>query len=630
MIRTDDVMNEKREVYRNYVKSVVKPDRRIKIVEHNKRARSGNEIAIEINDILNKYDISLKVFVYFIEHPEIKEFNTHCPVCGNKIDLIERFKTTCSKDCSYKNPEMKERRKRTCLEKYGVEYTGQSEIIKQHIKESNIKKYGVEYSWQAESVKNKIKKKMVERYGVTSPLKSEKIKEKVKNTLMEKHGVTHQMYIQEVKDKIKATNLEKYGVENPFQSETFKEKIKATNLEKYGVQYPSQSEEIRRKRVETYIKHYGVDHPFKNKEINKKHRDIYVANYRRSHYENFKKSSEISNLEILTPYEEHLTAELIKYKCKKCNCIFEGIYSAAIDSKQKVYCSDCAKRALSVEEANIYNFVCDLVGNDNVLRNVRDVLDGGRELDIYIPSKNLAIEYNGIYWHSTEFKDKTYHIKKTLECKERGIRLIHIFENDWLKKGEIVKSIISSALGIYKEKIYARKCEVKLLKNKDCISFLNENHIQGHYNSTINYGLFYNDEMVSCIGLGSSRYKLDEYELIRFCNKLNTRVIGSLSKLIRHSGIKKLISYVNLSYFDGSGYEKVGFKLIRKNRPGYFYVENNGSFKSLSRNQCQKHKLNELLGDMFDPELTETENMISNGYLKIYDCGNLKYKLDLE
>lgn len=234
MVKVEDIMNGKREIYESYIGDMLSYGRYLRVSKHQKRIENGNKIAIEIDDILNKYNISLNVFNYFLKHPEIKEYNDFCPVCGNKIDLIQRFKTTCSRKCSYKNPEMKERRKKTCLERYGVEYTGQSEIVKQHIKESNFKKYGVECSWKAESVKKKIKETMIERHGVTSALKSEKFKEKVKDTLMKKHGVTHQMHLQEIKDKIKETCLEKYGVENPFQSEKFKEKIKKTKSENYN------------------------------------------------------------------------------------------------------------------------------------------------------------------------------------------------------------------------------------------------------------------------------------------------------------------------------------------------------------------------------------------------------------
>ena len=150
-----------------------------------------------------------------------------------------------------------------------------------------------------------------------------------------------------------------------------------------------------------------------------------------------------------------------------------------------------------------------------------------------------------------------------------------------------------------------------------------DNHIQGYIPSKTKLGLIYNNELVSCIGIGKSRFNSNETEVIRFCNKLNTKVIGGLSKLLKHSGYNELISYVDLRYFDGSGYEKSGFELLGKSRPSYIYT--NGT-EILSRYQCQKHKLAKLLGDRFDPSMTEEENMTMSRYFKIYDCGTLKYK----
>lgn len=338
-----------------------------------------------------------------------------------------------------------------------------------------------------------------------------------------------------------------------------------------------------------------------------------------------------SKVEILTPYEEHLISDLIKYKCKDCGLEFEAPYKALHTvSHTKIYCPSCVNLNISVPEKILSDFVASLVGLNNIVKNSFTVLDSRKQLDVYVPSKKLAIEYNGVFWHCTENKTKTYHIEKTLECKEKGIRLIHVFENDWRNKEDIVKSIISSALNIYKETIYARKCEVKNLSEEEYRNFLNNNHIQGYCRSKIKLGLFYNNELVSCVGISKFRYgdeETEDMELIRFCNKLNTKVIGSLTKLIKHSKIKNLISYVDLNYFDGSGYEKCGFKLLSRTKPGYFYVKN--IIDVFTRERCQKHKLPELLGDKFDPNLTETENMLNNGYLKIYGCGNLKYKLEI-
>jgi hypothetical protein len=148
------------------------------------------------------------------------------------------------------------------------------------------------------------------------------------------------------------------------------------------------------------------------------------------------------------------------------------------------------------------------------------------------------------------------------------------------------------------------------------------NHIQGFAAARIKLGLFHNDELVSAIGVSKSRFSKDEMELVRFCNKMNTKIIGGLSRLIKHSGVKNLISYVDLRYFNGSGYEKAGFRFVHQSTSSYMYVNNT---EILSRYKCQKHKLPKLLGDKFNSELTEKENMLLAGYFQIYDCGTLKY-----
>jgi hypothetical protein len=214
-------------------------------------------------------------------------------------------------------------------------------------------------------------------------------------------------------------------------------------------------------------------------------------------------------------------------------------------------------------------------------------------------------------------------------CQNKNIQLLHIFETEWEFKQEIVKSIIKSKLGIYDKKIYARKCQIRELSNQEYQEFIDLNHIQGCNNiyPPIKLGLFYNNELVSCIGIGKSRFKKGETELIRFCNKLNTLVVGGLSKLLKHSEVKGLVSYVDLRYFNGPGYEKAGFKFISRSAPSYVYVKNT---EVLSRFQCQKHKLPKLLGDKFCPEMTEVENMTLAGYYQIFDCGTLKYRISLE
>lgn len=252
--------------------------------------------------------------------------------------------------------------------------------------------------------------------------------------------------------------------------------------------------------------------------------------------------------------------------------------------------------------------------------NARFSIISPLQLDCYIPEKKVAIEIDDIYWHSyNHTKDKTKQLYKTKKCAEKGIRLIHFTDFEWNAKQDICKSIILSALG-KNDRIYARQCKIKEVSQNDAKDFINKNHIDGYVRSSYHLGLYYKDELVQIISIGKSRYKKDEYELLRMCAKQNISVIGGFSKLMKHQPYS-LVSYVDRSKFDGNGYLKAGFSLIGETKPNYDYYL--GSTK-LSRMATQKHKLPKLLGDKFDANKTEAENMMNAGYLLMYDCGNFK------
>lgn len=259
--------------------------------------------------------------------------------------------------------------------------------------------------------------------------------------------------------------------------------------------------------------------------------------------------------------------------------------------------------------------------------NCKSVLKGddGKiyELDVYVPDKNIAIEIDGNYWHSSEYVDKNYHLNKTKLCEKLGIRLIHIFEYNWREHEEICKSIILSALDIYENTLYARNCKViENIDNDVLKEFLNKNHIQGYIPSTYNIALSYDGEIVEVLTFRKSRFKQNEIELARMCTKLNTQVIGGFSKLLKHQKYDIFNSYVDRSIFNGKSYLKNGFTLIGETPPSYKYYK---SGKVYNRIRFQKHKLNKLLSN-FDVNQTEIENMKNNGYLLIYDCGTLKVR----
>lgn len=251
------------------------------------------------------------------------------------------------------------------------------------------------------------------------------------------------------------------------------------------------------------------------------------------------------------------------------------------------------------------------------------------ELDIYIPDRRIAIEFNGNYWHSSSQissrslsynNGKYYHQNKSKLCQENNIRLIHIFEYEWDNKKEKIISYLKNILLPCAE-IGARLCEVKEISFKESEAFENLYHLQGSAHSKVRVGLFYNNELISEMTFGKSRFRKDcEWELIRYVCKEGYKIIGGASKLykyfIKSYKPSSVVSYCNYGKFEGTLYEKLGFEFIGLTEPGYVWVKNK---EVLSRSQCQKHKLKEYEGN------TEKEKMTGRGFMKIYDAGNLVY-----
>lgn len=210
-------------------------------------------------------------------------------------------------------------------------------------------------------------------------------------------------------------------------------------------------------------------------------------------------------------------------------------------------------------------------------------MENRHELDIYIPDKQLAIEFDGIFWHNEINKPVDYHLNKTEECKKKGIRLIHIFEDEWIEKPNIWKSMLNNLLGSNENRIFARKCEIKEVSMEDSKTFLEENHLQGYCHSQIRYGLYYNNKLVSLMTFGKTRHFIGnsshQFELLRFCNKLNTSVIGAASRLFKYfiKTVKpnNIVSYADKRWSNGNLYEKLRFHKYNESKPNYYYVIGN-------------------------------------------------------
>lgn len=283
-------------------------------------------------------------------------------------------------------------------------------------------------------------------------------------------------------------------------------------------------------------------------------------------------------------------------------------------------------------ERDILDFITELVGSENIIENDRTLLNG-KEIDIYVPKYKLGFEINGLIWHSEKFDNNpNVHLEKTILASEKGIHLIHIFEDDWQYKQHIVKSRIKNLFNKSDNIIHARKCVVKEVPYYESELFLNQHHIQGNCVSKYRYGLYYNDDLVALMTFSKPRRNVsrsiltneNEFELTRFCNKTNYNVVGGASKLFNHFiktiNPKNVISYADRCWSNGELYEKLGFTKYNESKPSYSYVVGK---KRVNRFNLRKDVLIKKYGCL--KEMTEHEFCLSKEWYRIYDCGCLCY-----
>ena len=562
------------------------------------------------NEIFDCWYSKLYSYIYDLESPP-KCKNNECKNTLKFKNFRIGYYDYCSISCRNKDKLLIKKTKETNINKYGVDNPMKINLIKEKIRKTKFEKYGDEnYNNQKKSKKTKL-----EKYG------DENYNNRIKNkkTKFEKYG--DENYTN--RNKALKTNEKKYG--NKFYNN--KEKIKKSLLEKYSNEIDSKK--IINKRKNTCLKKYGVDSFTKTKEYKKNINNKTIKSYADKINLDIKDISlNNDNFKISNYCKTHDFFKINRYVLK--NRILYGIDNI---------CTKCnpVSQQSSIKEGEIFSFIKNDLNIINVIENSRKILKSGQELDIYLPDHNIAIEFNGLYWHSNFFVGKNYHLNKTIECEKQGIQLLHIFEDEWVNKKNIIKSIIRNKLNLIENKIYARKTTIKEITDNGLVrEFLETNHIQGFVGSKIKLGLFYNNnELVSLMTFGKKRKIMNssseegEYELLRFCNKINTTVIGGASKLfkffIKNYEPKEITTYADRRYSNGNLYKQLEMEYVGETPPNYWYFKNN----EYERKHRFGFRKDILIKKGYDPSKTEHEIMVERGYLRIYDCGNLKYKFNM-
>lgn len=464
------------------------------------------------------------------------------------------------------------------------------EIVRKR-RETSRKIYGVDYAPQASHIKEKTAATCMERYGAKAPTLNPSVLAKSSATVKKNYGVDWPQQNPDIVARTTRVFFEKYGVEHPGQIPEGKEKQKATNLEKYGVEHPCVLPEILEASIELRRK-VGYQTAMKN----------------------------IKNVTPLFSEEDYMKkgrTHEFPWKCNSC----DGEFTQPITDRFDIRCFACRPYRESWGETWIKNWLAS--NNITYTQWDRSVISP-KELDFFLPDLKIAIEFNGIFFHSEERLERTYHQSKWRDCDTRGIKLLQIWEHELLYHPEIVTNRLANACGLITDKLGARKCSIRQLSTAEANNFFATTHLQGVRPSKNTWGLIdRNGQIVAAAAFGKTRYgKLSEWELLRYSNIGGTNVQGGLSKLIDHArkelGFSKLVSYANLNWGRGEVYGKLGFKLVRIAEPNYYYFRSiNKDIEIKSRIAFQKHKIVGLAEGN-----TESEIARNMGYLRFYDAGN--------
>ena len=552
--------------------------------------------------------------------------------------------------------EFLDKQKATTKQRYGVEYFAQSENYKETAIATNQKKYGVDWAIQSNEIKDKRRESVRDKYGVDnvmelaevkvkirtnyrnatgydSPLQNPEVRDKGKDTLLQKFGVDSYSKTEQFKEQFKQTMNDRYGADNPLKVSEIKDKVFATNLERYGSHCYLSSEEGKRNAQEQFRKKYGVDHYLE------------LPEWKVNHVIDPTKIDEW--MKFLDDPESYLS-QLDRPSYRELQKILGVSDSTVGYYVNKFNLQHLVRYTLSYMEDEVVEFIRSIY-NQEIVQHDRQSIKPN-ELDISLPNKKISIECNPTATHNSSFPfiDATsapmipsYHQGKTDICESNGIFVFHIFGYEWTHKREIIESMIRNLVNGNVRKVYARRCEIREVSSNDAYIFLEKNHRQGGVHSKIRLGLYEGGTLVSLMTFGKMRSTIGTgkddlsecWELVRFCNSLNTSVVGGASKLfkyfIREYSPIRIRSFSDRAHTRGTLYSTLGFEEVRRSEPNYVWVDMKTD-KAYHRVNAQKQNIKKFLGDdSIDLSKSEREIMTEHGFVRVYDSGTITWEWTL-
>lgn len=547
-----------------------------------------------------------------------------CASCGKKLarwDVKLRDWIGCSAICQ---------RKLTSLRRYGHENVASVVEVKAKAAQTNLERYGTVTSLLNPDVQAKAAKTNLERYGTIHPMQSKEILERQRASVRASTGVDNPMSSQACRDRMRQTFLQHYGVENPMLNAGVRARQQATLQANYGVSNPShskvilkrihggiqastgfryalQSPQIQQKFRDTCKARYGVDYPIQSNEIKLR---LYWSKRKPI---NPKALELISSRDFWLQNQSKMLIEI----SEELNIPISTTYYFY----HYVHGFNCPVSKVSQAEYDLRRFLAQYYEvQPNVPMAQLGDLQSRLSLDCYIPELKLAFEYNGVYWHSEEYRGSKYHLQKTLACEQLGIRLVHIWEDDWLNHHSLMLRKLLNLIGKADRRVYARQCQIVIPTKAQKAEFYGANHVKGSGGGSVDYALMRESEIVAMI---SFRHTSQGWDLNRYATSCN--VPGGFSRLLKHFQRNhewtRIYTFADRSWSQGNVYLRTGFQLVEEQPPTWYGVEDG---LRINRLQYIHEKLQQRFPDLHG---TQFEIMDQAGIRRIWDCGQLKFEL---
>lgn len=326
------------------------------------------------------------------------------------------------------------------------------------------------------------------------------------------------------------------------------------------------------------------------------------------------------NLEILSDLREYTCDQDVnlQFKCKSCATTSTRSLASALTNR----CFTCDPLG-SQAQVEVRDFIKRLLPHEDVQLSVRSVIQANRKLeaDVYVPSRKLVVEYDGLYFHSSVHKGKHDHEAKTELFKAEGLTVLHVFEDEWRDKRSLVQSMIRHRLGLTERRIYARQCQIVKLSAAERRHFFEENHIDGDVSASAAWGLTFEEKLIAALSVRipfHAKYKNDALEVARSATLKDHLCVGGVAKLTKQAelytrslGKTALMTYVDLRHGTGESYIKAGFEFSSKTVPRFWWTDFNNRYNRF------KFRADKVRG------LTEEQVAVENNVHKIWGCSNL-------